>query len=235
MIDIVIVDDEQVYHNKIKSIVSKIGIQYDTTINIKDYYNYDEYLESEIKNTDLAKIYILDINLSSSISGISIAKKIKEDDWNSEIIFITNHDKMFETIHRNIPNVYEFIEKFNDMEQRVEKALKKIISKKFDNNVFSYKNRTSDLKIYYKKILYIVRDKKERKLLLVTENSQNYISLSIDEILNMLDSRFIQVHRCCIVNKQRVQEYNWKDSTITFDTGLTIPYLCKTHKSEIDV
>lgn len=121
------------------------------------------------------------------------------------------------------------------MEQRVEKALKKIISKKFDNNVFSYKNRTSDLKIYYKKILYIVRDKKERKLLLVTENSQNYISLSIDEILKMLDSRFIQVHRCCIVNKQRVQEYNWKDSTITFDTGLTIPYLCKTHKSEIDV
>ena len=76
MIDIVIVDDEQKYHNKIKSIVSKIGIQYDTTINIKDYYNYDEYLESEIKNTDLAKIYILDINLSSSISGISIAKKI---------------------------------------------------------------------------------------------------------------------------------------------------------------
>lgn len=88
MIDIVIVDDEQKYHNKIKSIVSKIGIQYDTTINIKDYYNYDEYLESEIKNTDLAKIYILDINLSSSISGISIAKKIKEDDWNSEIILL---------------------------------------------------------------------------------------------------------------------------------------------------
>lgn len=234
MIDIIIVDDEQTNHNKVRAIISKISIMYDAQVNVKSFYNYDEFLEEEIKQNDLAKIYILDINLSSSISGITIARKIKEDDWDSEIIFITNHDKMFETAHRNIPNIYEFIEKFEDMELRLERALTKIILKKFDHNNLFYKTRTSDIKIAYKNILYIVRDKNERKLLIVTEHTKNYVSLNLEEIINLLDKRFIQVHRCCIVNAQRVEKYNWKDCTITFDTGLEIPYLCKTHKSKID-
>ena len=66
------------------------------------------------------KIYLLDIELANNASGIQIAKKIREKDWDSQIIFMTNHDKMFETVYRSVYQVFDFIEKFHEFDKRLE-------------------------------------------------------------------------------------------------------------------
>ena len=102
MIRLVIVEDEVKYAKRIKKIIDEI--KYNTYQDIKTYEfkGLNKELEDLINNCDQRTIYILDIELEDSKSGIEIASMIRECDWDSEILFITNHDKMFETAHRNV-------------------------------------------------------------------------------------------------------------------------------------
>ena len=71
---------------------------------------------NKIIESGIPKIYILDIEIPNSKSGLDVARKIRENDWESEIIFITSHDKMFETAYRNVYEIFDFIEKFHHLE-----------------------------------------------------------------------------------------------------------------------
>ena len=85
---------------------------------IKVFDKYDVNLKKVIEDTSEVKIYILDIELGDKVSGIQIAKKIRNFDLEDEIIFITNHDHMFEEVYRSVYKVYDFIEKFNNFEAK---------------------------------------------------------------------------------------------------------------------
>ena len=76
------------------------------------FSKYTKILQNIIKDNSIHKIFIMDIELENNTSGIQIAKYIRENDWDSEIIFTTSHDKMFETVYRNIYQVFDFIEKY---------------------------------------------------------------------------------------------------------------------------
>ncbi len=233
MIKIIIVDDEKIYHERIKNVLSKINFRAEKDMNIKYFYKYDKSVEAEINNCDCPKIYILDINLKSSVSGIMIADKIREVDWDSELLFVTNHDKMFETVFRNVYDVFAFIEKFHNFEINLEKYLLKIINKNFDNKIFDYQNRNVNLKIYYRSILYIYRDTSDRKIAVITNSNVYYINLSLNEVLSKLDERFRLVHRACIVNTDYVEEYNWSKSYFKLSNGEIINMLSKKYKSKV--
>ena len=107
-------------------------------------------LKKEIQNTDVRKVYILDIELGNKISGISIAKLIRDVDFESEILFITNHDKMFESAHRSVYEIFDFIEKFHDFDKRFVKDIKEILKRNFDNKMFVYNANSVELSIYYR-------------------------------------------------------------------------------------
>ena len=130
MVKIIIVEDDKAVQEQIKQVVRKISIQKDINLDIAYFSKYDNNLQKELENTLYPKIYVMDIELENSISGIEIASKIRENDWDSEIIFVTCHDNMFESVHRQILEVFDFIEKFQNMAERLEKDFNKIISKK---------------------------------------------------------------------------------------------------------
>ena len=191
--------------------------------------NEDELIEYRDKLWDLA----YDIELENNTSGIQIAKYIRENDWDSEIIFTTSHDKMFETVYRNIYQVFDFIEKYHDMSKRLEEDINIILRKNFDNKMLTYSNRLFDLKVYYRSILYIYREKDERKLVIVTDTNIFKIGLTIPEMLELLDERFKQCHRSCIVNVDRVQKFNWNNNSFLLDNKEEIPMLSKKFKKEV--
>ena len=155
-------------------------------------------------------------------------------DWDSEIIFITNHDKMFETVHRNVYEVFDFIEKYHELEKRLAKDLKIIISKNVDKKIFSYKGRNIDLQLYLHAINYIYRDKEDRKLVIVTDKSSFTINLGVKEILDLLDDRFKMVHRSCIVNTDKVVTYDWSKLKIVMKNGTEVNYLSRKFKKELE-
>ncbi len=231
MVKFVIVDDDE---KEIKHIEKLLKELFGAEMIMVAFTQVNASLHAEIENVDMPKIYILDIELGNKVSGISIAKLIRKIDWESEIIFITNHDKMFESVHRSIYNVFDFIEKFHDFDKRFKKDIKEIVKRNFDNKMFSYKANNVDLNVYYKHILYIYRDKKDRKLVMVTDSNTFTVSMSLKEILQMLDGRFKQCHRSCIVNTSRVEEFNFKDGYFMLDNGNKVDMLSKKFRKDLE-
>ena len=175
----------------------------------------------------------LNIELDKNKSGLDIARQIRENDWDSEILFITNHDKMFETAHRSVYEVFDFIEKYHDFNNRLSKDIKVILNKAIDKKMFSYKGRNVDLQLYLHTINYIYRDKEDRKLVIVTENANFSINMSLKDILDYLDDRFKTVHRSCIVNTDKVEVYDWQNSRILLHDGTEVNYLSKKYKKGV--
>ena len=226
MVKIVIVDDDAQEIERVKSLTLEVV----KDAKIVSFPKITSSLKAEIQNIDEHKIYVLDIQLANKVSGITIAKLIREVDWESEIIFITNHDKMFESTHRSVYEVFDFIEKFHDFDRKYKRDLKEIIKRNFDNKMFKYNANNVELNIYYRAILYIYRDTEERKLIIVTPNNKYKVSLSIKEMMNYLDDRFVQCHRSCIVNKNRVEVKNYKDGYFVLDTGEKVYLLSKMNR-----
>ena len=226
MIKFIIVDDDGKEIEKVKALIHEVV----SDAKILSFSKINSALKAEIENVDEHKIYILDIELANKVSGITIAKLIREVDWESEIIFITNHDKMFESTHRSIYEVFDFIEKFHDFDKRFKKDIREILKRNFDNKMFKYNANNIELNIYYRNILYIYRDKDERKLVIVTPNNNYKVSVAIKEIPQYLDDRFVQCHRSCIVNKNRVEEKNYKKGYFVLDTGDKVFLLSKMNK-----
>lgn len=227
MIKFIIVDDEKSDIEHIETLLNEIVTQEKEVL---AFTKINEALKEEIKDTETKKVYILDIELGGNVSGISIGKMIRDVDWESEIIFITNHDKMFESAHRTVYEVFDFIEKFHEFDKRFKKDIKEILKRNFDNKMFVYKANNVELDLYYKSILYIYRETEDRKLVIVTDTNKYMVSMNIKDILPMLDSRFIQCHRSCIVNVDRVQQKNYKDGYFTIDTGEKVYMLSRKYK-----
>jgi two-component system response regulator AgrA len=233
MIKVVIVEDDKTTQLQIKNVL-RISDIYKEEIKIDYYTKFTSELKNTIKDNSERKIYIMDIELDGKVSGIEIAKFIRENDWESEIIFITSHDKMFEMAYRNVFEVFDFIEKFHHMESRLKKDLNIIYKKNFDNKMFKYSSRNIDLQIFYHSILYLYRDKDERKLVVCTDKNNYSINLNVTDALPYLDSRFKMVHRACIVNTDRVEAYNWTKGFFTLDNGKNVHMLSRKYKKEIE-
>ena len=232
VIKIIIVEDEKETQKELKRIVRES--EEEEEIEIEIYSKFDTELKERIKDVTERKIYIMDIELETKVSGIDIAKYIREKDWGSEIIFITTHDKMFETVYRNIYEIFDFIEKFHHMENRLKKDLKIIYKKNFDNKMFKYKNRNIDIQVFYRAITHIIRDKESRKLIINTDNNNYSLNLNVTDSLKYLDERFKQIHRACVVNTERVESYNWSKGYVVLDNGKRINMLSKKYKKEIE-
>ena len=234
MVSFIVVEDDIKTRDTIKDVLAKVVMSKDNSIKTHYFTKYTKELKRIIEDNTFRKVFILDIQLETKTSGIEIAKMIREDDWESEIIFITDHDKMFETVYRNVYEVFDFIEKFYNMEKRLTKDIELIFKKNFDNKMFMLSNRNVDLQIYYRAITYITRDKEERKVIIHTDSNTFKVNMNLNEIMEMLDDRFIQTHRSCIANQQRVHEWNYPKNYFVLDTGEKVEYLSKKFKKESD-
>lgn len=233
MIKIVIIENDEKTQVEIKRILRELSILKDEEVKIDYFTKFTSDLKEIINDISEHKIYIVDIKLDSKVSGIDIAKYIREKDWESEIIFITNHDKMFETTYRSVYEVFDFIVKFHDFEPRLKRDIKTIFKRNFDNKMFRYSNNNFSIQVYYRSITYIYRDKESRKIIINTDNNHYSVIMPLTDSLNYLDSRFKMVHRACIVNTDRVESYQWAKGYFVLDNGQKVEILSKKFKKEI--
>lgn len=232
MIKFIIVDDEDKWLKEYERIINEVLFKSDKEYEINSYKKYCEELKNQILDNSEQKIYLMDLELDPKHTGMDILREIREDDWDSEIIVLTNHDRMFETVHKEIYKTFDFIEKFDEFEKRLKKDLKKIISKKFDNGKFIFNTRKISLQIFYKDILYIYRDTVDRKLVIKTTNNEFIVGISINEIIKKLDGRFTQCHRSCIINEDRITEKNYVNGYFITDTKEQVHMLSKKYRED---
>ena len=231
MVKFIVVEDKKENQEKIKKVLVKIGIQINQEYDAKYYEGYNEELAKEIEDTSIRKVYIMDIELDNSISGIEIAEKIREEDWDSEIVFVTSHDRMFDEVHRNVLEVFDFIERFINMEGRLEKDILRIIKKKYDSGILKIKGSNVEVELHVKNILYI--EKEERKSVIHACGNRYKTNLTLERLQERLDQRFIRTHKGCIANKEHIIEKNYGAGYFLLDTGEKVNLLSKKYRKEI--
>ena len=79
MTKFIIVEDELTYQNRIKEVIENL-IKNKTDYTIEIYDKYNGSLKQAIDEECIRKIYILDIELKGTKSGINIAKEIRKND-----------------------------------------------------------------------------------------------------------------------------------------------------------
>lgn len=202
----VLVDDDPAWIAKVKVIITKVTISSDIDCDIKTYNTYNNDLIEEIKDDDEVKIYILDIDLKCVKNGINIAEEIRKYDWESYIIFLTNHDNMFNKVFNKIWLTTSFIVKFDNFEPKLMSVLQKILSYPRIHEILELKIKHDIYYIRLKNINYITRDTKNRTTIIKTINGEYKKNIPLKEIYKQLNDNFEYVSKSTIANKDNYKE-----------------------------
>ena len=90
MINFIVCDDKKYFIDEVINIIDSVMINNNQLYNKFEFNEYnDEFIKIIYSNLEY-KIYILDIEVNQN-SGIDIARKIRNIDINSMIIFITSY------------------------------------------------------------------------------------------------------------------------------------------------
>ena len=67
----------------------------------------------------------------------------------------------------------------------------------------------------------IVKEKDSKKCVINSSLGDYYTSESLKDVCKRLDSRFIKINRGCIINSDKVIEYNTIENKLTLKNGIT--------------
>lgn len=216
MIRFVIYDDQKEFCKKYVETINKVMMKNKNEYVIEEFNSYSKKFETLIQDSS-TKIYILDIEIPKSKSGIDVAKLIRVKDWNSLIIMITSHTELgYEALKAQIM-LLDFICKFNSSDNHLFASLNKAINMVDEKKIITFETNNIYHRIFLDDILYVYKDTVDRKCIIKTTFSEFIINMTLSELLENLDSRFYLSHRGCAVNTSRIDSVNWKIPKIVFD------------------
>ena len=225
MLKIIIYEDNKVSLERAIAATHKALGNYDVDYKICKYINYCDDLINDINDRINKKIYILDIEVPQ-MSGIELAAKIRENDWDCIIIFVTLHPECKNDIFYSRLMAYDYISKYNTYDKRLEKTIEKaykIVGKK---RVFAYKYRNILYRLELDDILYVERLNGTRRNIIYTESGMEYnIVGNLKKIQEQLGEEFAFSHKSCIINLNKVAQVDYVNGIIKLKNGLCIDKL----------
>lgn len=231
MIEFVICDDDKKFLFQVENIINKVMLKKNIEYDIKKNYDFDKKFLDIVATKENQRIYILDIE-TPSCSGIRIGKIIRKSDMESPIIFLTGHEELGNVLLRKDINFFAFINKFEGFESRLKKCIDDALTTLNKKQFLEIRDKKVCYRFSFQNILYITRDSISRKTIIYTDNNVHGINKTLTEISNNLDDRFIQTHRSCFINKDRVVQIDNRKKQILFDTGIKIDMVSSNYKIE---
>ncbi|MGN1317729.1 MAG: LytR/AlgR family response regulator transcription factor [Lachnospirales bacterium] len=202
MIKIVICDDEDIYIQKAKEIVKNIA---NTEI---CKYSCEEKLISDINNNLIrADIYIIDIEMPK-VSGMEIARIIKEKYENSVVIFLTNYDKyVFDAFE---VSAFRYIQK-SKMNEKLRKAIEDAIVhiEKINKNIYITLGgtRTPNRRIKLNSIISIEKVNKYAEFH-INDGSLIRDRDTLSNVYEKLNFSFVEIRKGVIVNIEHIKLFD---------------------------
>lgn len=232
MYNVIICDDNSKDRKNAETVATsffeKQGIQY----RIYSYCDYDKEFDKIVKSSLSHKIYLLDIETPTR-SGIDIAREIRMSDVESVIIFLTAHDELGNVVLKDDLMFLSFINKFDNFDDRLTKCLKKSLQIYKHKSFIKLSERNVTYTINLDDILYITKDSFERKTIIVTTYGEIRTSKTLNFIIKLLDCRFIQTHRACYINSDKISNIDKTNRLITFSNGTTTDLLSDRFKKRV--
>lgn len=231
MINFIICDDQEEMRNDIVKNVEMFMVS--KSLEYKTYL-FDDYGDEFLKivNKKLPfKIYILDIEAPTR-TGIDVARIIRNKDEDSAIIFITGHEELGPRLLSKDITFLAFINKFDDYKSRLQYNIGKALSALEKKKCLRFEDHGVLYALPFHDILYVTKDGLSRNTVVVTEYNEFKVSKSLSYFKESLDENFIQTHRACLINKERVISVSKKDHLVTFDNGMQVDLIATRFKIE---
>lgn len=232
MFNFIVCDDHKVIRNNVERVIDQVMMKNANAYKKHIFDDYKEDFNKVMKSKLASKIYILDLETKTS-SGTLIAEKIRENDINSIIIFLTSHEELAYQIIKTQLMCLTFISKKDDYKNLLLSAVSKSIDMVGKVQAIRFKNQGTIYTIPIKDILYVTRDSIERKCLIKTDYGIFLNPKPLNELGLELKDYFVQTHRACFINKNRFRKIDIKRRKIVFDTGDEIDLLSDGYKKEV--
>lgn len=223
---IAIVDDENQWINVIENYLIKLKCEI-SDIKWDAFYSGEELLKCCFENNRPYDIIIIDIELKG-LSGIETANKIREQDNNVIIIFLTNYAKYMRNCFKCRASAFwekpiEYEEFKNDMQN----AIKNI---KTNPDFFTFKYNRNEHRIPLDEIIYLNNDK--RKVVVHTQYNEYELIGALKKYKELLlKHNFVFVHNSYCVNMFYVRKKS--KSFVTLSDGSEIP-ISKAFKTDFE-
>jgi len=235
MINFIICDDNQPFATKLKQIVENYMMNYDTEYKTYMFVDYGKKFKDAINKLEGFNVYLLDIETKNG-SGIDATRYIREelDDWNSVIILITAHNELKYEALGNRLFLLDFINKFDNYENKLKEDLGRTL-KNYDNRekCLTFETNRIIKKIDFRHIITIEKEKDSKRCIIHTTYGEYIIYSSINNILKLLDDRFMKINRSMIINNDQIAEYDSSENKITFKNGTTTYDISRDYKKEV--
>lgn len=213
MIRISICDDEDVICDMLRQQVSSHMDDLKKPYEIKCYTNAAQLMQSPLHYD----ILLLDIQMPE-LDGLTFAKKLRENEMDCALIFITAlEEHVFDAFE--VEAIDYICKPIDDkrLKKALERALKKAEASDDKYLLIKTMNWCKSIKIssiYYCEII-------NRKIYLHTQNSVIDYYCKIEDVEKQLDYRFVRSHRSYLVNLDYLIEY--ANGQITLENGALVP------------
>ena len=220
MIEFIIYEDNLIYLKKYTDLIEKILMNYDIYYHFSYFDSYTKKYE-EIVNNNCFKVYLLSLEKDP----LRFIKRIREikDDWQSMIIVINSDESIKNKLLLGRLLIVDIIDKNSIIMERLKSAIQ-ICLKNFDKRPntlkYTYKNTIYNIELY--KILYIEKEKDNKRCLIQTTEKEYIIQGNLNKVNEKLDKRFIKCNRSYIINIEQVDYYNIKKNIIKFKNKIEL-------------
>ena len=232
MYNVIICDDNVKDRKNVEAVVNSFFENQNIHCRVHLYSDYDKEFNKVIKSSLSHKIYLLDIETPTR-SGIDVAREIRMSDVESIIIFLTAHDELGNVVLKDDLMFLSFINKFDNFETRLNNCLKKALQIYKHKKAIKICEKNITYTINLDDILYITKDSFERKTIIVTTYGEIKTSKSLNSLMKLLDDRFIQTHRACYINGNKVSNIDKTNKLINFSNGSTTDLLSDRFKKRL--
>ena len=218
MLRIAVLDDQESYLKIIEDITRNalmtLGIHYELL-----KYTSAEHLFYDLEEDNKCDIYLLDVELPK-ISGLEMARRIKEKYYDSTIIYVTNHIEY--AVEGYEVNAYRYIPK-KMLDQKLPDAYASIYAniENKKKNYYIIENNHRLERIAHEDIFYVKKDQKYIQLIHKHGISRERKTIAeFIESVKLFDS-FILVDRSYVVNALHI--ISLKNQQIILRNGDTLP------------
>lgn len=215
MLNFVLCDDNLNILNKLSIMLESILISNNYEAEISFKTTKDTELLDYITNNKV-DVLILDINLHSNLTGLQLAKKIRENNKDCYIIFTTGHSEYVFLAYQY--KTFDFLCK-----PLTKERLEETIIRLFDD-IKGLKNNKKYIKLDNKntfidenEIQYIKRD--GMKLIFYTSTRNYEIYSSFNKLQNQLPKNFVRCHKSFIANTKNITKIEPISNSIYFSNN----------------
>lgn len=226
MIRIAIVDDEQEMLGKVRVITTAYMESKNLVYEVVTYTK-SGLLLFDLEDNKLFDIFLLDIEMPK-VTGLDLARSIREYSNNAIIIFITSYIQY--AIDSFELSIFRYIPKWL-LEKKLPRSLEEAVSliNIGDNKMYTISTSNRFEKILYKDILYIYKESKNS--VIRNTNGESRTRKSLKQVFEELAaSEFIFIDRGYIVNIVNIMKVENDD--IILKNGEKIP-MSRSRKQDV--